>query len=87
MDKEKNISGPDHIGDQKGSQRRIRRSSKTEIDDGTSSKTHLVRLMHNVAHSKFKILPFRDESKTHVTPVMMISMTYTVVNTNPRNQM
>ena len=81
-----NISGPDHIRDQKGSQRRTR-LLKQKIDDGRSSKTHLVRLMHNVVRSKFRIPPFRDESKTHVTPVMTIFMTYIVVSTNTRNQM
>ena len=77
------ISGPDHIRDQKGQTRLL----KQKIDDGRSSKTHLVRLMHNVVRSKFEILPFRDESKTHVTPVMTIFMTYTVVVTSTRNQM
>ena len=84
---QKNISGTDHIRDQKGSQRGRTRLLKQKIDDGRSSKTHLVRLMHNVVRSKFRIPPFRDESKTHVAPVMTIFMTYTVVITNTRNQM
>ena len=44
---------PDHIRDQKGTQRRTR-LPKHKIDDGTSSKTHLVRLMHNVVSSKLE---------------------------------
>ena len=43
--------------------------------------------MHNVVSSKFKTLSFRDESKTHVTPVMTIFMTCNVAKINPRNKM
>ena len=55
----KNISGPDHIRDQKGSQRRIHRSSKTEIDDAMMfHHQNLSRL----THAQCRILQIRNSS-------------------------
>ena len=51
---EKNVHVPDHIHDQKMS-KEVRGLPKLTVDDKASSKTHLVRLMHNVVTSKFKI--------------------------------
>ena len=49
-----NVHVPDHIHDQKISTE-VRVLPKLTVDDKASSKTHLVRLMHNVVTSKFKI--------------------------------
>ena len=51
---QKNVHVPDHIHDQKMSTE-ARVLPKRKVDDKASSKTHLVRLMHNVVASKFKI--------------------------------
>ena len=50
----KNVHVPDHIHDQKMSTE-ARVLPKRKVDDRASSKTHLVRFMHNVLTSKFKI--------------------------------
>ena len=50
----KNVHVPDHIHDQKMS-KEVRGLPQLTVDDKASSKTHLVRLMHNVVSSKFKI--------------------------------
>ena len=51
---QKNVHVPDHIHDQKMSTE-ARVLPKRKVDDRASSKTHLVRFMHNVLTSKFKI--------------------------------
>ena len=63
-----NISGSDHIRDHKGSQRKIRRSSKTKIDD--AMMFHHQKLisfdsctMLYTPNSKF----FRSETKVKLT--------------------
>ena len=65
-----NVHVPDHIHDQKNVHRstltvqitsmitiskEVHVLPKLTVDDKASSKTHLVRLMHNVVTSKFKI--------------------------------
>ena len=55
---QKNVHVSDHIHDQKMSKEvatEVRVLPKLTVDDKASSKTHFVRLMHNVVTSKFKI--------------------------------
>ena len=82
---------PDHIRDQKVVKEDHVALPKQKIDDETSSKTHLAQFMHNVVSSKFKTLSFMSslngKKNMPVTPVITTFMTYTVVSTNPRNQM